>query len=235
MRDGWCPFDWVTQRFSGINRRNAPDNSGFGMASKAHLASVLVCAAAVLSAAPSPSRQVIPTAYHDDDTVNVKVERPARGQKVLGFGPWQLGIATRNERPRDRRLNLYVVVPGNQHHVEGWDDYDHNAILNAVPVNEEPRDWDVYWVLALDPQMHEELRSERELLLHAQERFLPGDLFEFDDIPADVVLRQYLHVASLDDLQQYRHKDGTLPRLLVLPAGCVVRMTVEEPAAAAAK
>ncbi len=205
------------------------------MASRAHLASAFLCAAAVLSAAPPPSRQVIQTAYHDAETVSVSVQRPVRGQKALTFGPWQLGMATRNERPRDRRLNLYVVVPGNQHHIEGWDEYDHTAILNAVPENEEPRDWDVYWVLAIDPGMQDELRSERDLLLHAQERFLPSDLFEFDDIPADLVLRQYLHIASLEDLEKYRHKDGTLPRLLVLPAGCVVRMTVEEPAAAAAK
>jgi len=205
------------------------------MASRAQIACALVCAAAALSAAPAAPRQPVPTAYHDSETVQLSLQPAAKGQRVLDFGPWQLGAAPRDERPRDRRLNLYVVVPGKQHHVEGWDDYDHNLILNAVPEGDEASEWDVYWVLAVDPQMREDLRSERDLLLRAQERFLPGDLFEFDDIPGDTVLRQYLHIDSLDGLKKYRHPDGTLPRLLVLPAGYVVRMTVKEPASAAAK
>ncbi len=197
----------------------------------------LICAflcAGALYAGAEPPREPMPTAYHDGATVTVNIKKPARGHRSLYFGPWQFGIFPRGgERPRDGRLNLYVVVPGKQHHAEGWDDYDHTMIVNAVPHSDEGVEWDMYWVLVLDPHMRDDLRSERDLLLLAQDRFLPGDLFEFDDIPAEVALRDYLHVSSVEGLRPYRHSDGTLPRILVVPAGCVVRMKIEEPDAPA--
>ena len=45
------------------------------------------------------------------------------------------------------------------------------------------------------------------------------------------VLRDYLHISTLPELAPFRQKDGSLPRILVLPADCVVRMKVEEEAA----
>lgn len=201
---------------------------------RAHLAWAVLCAGA-LSAGAAPPRLPMPTAYHEGVVVTVEMERPARGQRSLSFGPWQFGIYPRDERPRDRRLNLYVVIPGQQHHADGWDDYDHNMIVNALPESEELVEWDVYWVLVLDPHLRQDLRSERDVLLAAQDRFTPGDLFEFDDFPSDTVLRDYLHIDSLAGLSRYRSKDGTLPRILVLPAGCVVRMKVVPPVAAAGK
>lgn len=200
----------------------------------APITAALLCAGA-LCAAPAPRRPALPTAYFEGQVVSITLEPPARGHRVLGFGPWQLGNASRNDRPRDRRLNLYVVVPGEQHHADGWDAYDLNLIVNAVPETEEPVEWDVYWVLVLDPNLHEDLRSERDLLVTAQEHFLPGDLLEFNDIPARAVLRDELHVDSLAGLAPYRQKDGTLPRILVLPAGGVARMSVSTPAGAAAR
>ena len=201
---------------------------------KAHVAWAILCAS-VVSAAAAPPRLPMPTAYYEGAVVSVEMERPARGQHSLTFGPWQFGVYPRDERPRDRRLNLYVVIPGRQHHAEGWDDYDHNMIVNAVPGGDDLVEWDVYWVLVLDPHLREDLRSERDLLVAAQERFLPGDLFEFEDVPSDTVLRDYLHIDSLAGVSRYRAKDGSLPRLLVVPAGCVVRMKVASPAAAAGK
>ncbi len=198
------------------------------------ITAALLCAG-VLCAAAGPPRHSMKTAYHEGQTVNVAFEPPARGQRTLDYGPWQFGISTRDQRPRDRRLNLYVVVPGAQHHMEGWDDYDHNMIVNAVPQSDEPVEWDVYWVLVLDPHLQEDLRSERYVLLLAQDRFSPGDLFEFDDIPGRAVLRDYLHITNVQGLAQFRQKDGSLPRLLVLPAGGVARMRVELPASAAAR
>ncbi len=191
----------------------------------------LVCAGA-LWAAGAPPRQSMPSAYFEGQVVNITFERPARGQHTLDFGPWQLGIRTRNERPRDRRLNLYVVVPGTQHHAEGWENYDHNMIVNAVPQSDEPVEWDVYWVLVLDPHLQQDLRSERDLLLLAQDRFLPGDLLEFDDIPSRAVLRDYLHISTLPELAPFRQKDGSLPRILVMPAGGVAHIRVESAGAA---
>ncbi len=198
------------------------------------ITAALLCAGA-LCAVAAPPRHTITTAYHEGQTVNVTFQPIARGQRTLNYGPWQLGISNHNEHPRDRRLNLYVVVPGAQHHSEGWDDYDHNMIVNAVPQSDEPVEWDVYWVLVLDPHLQEDLRSERYVLLLAQDRFMPGDLFEFNDIPARAVLRHYLHITNVQGLAQYRQKDGTLPRLLVLPAGGVAHMRVEMPASSAAK
>ena len=194
----------------------------------------LVCAGALCVAA-GPPRQPMPSAYFEGQVVNLTFERPARGQRTLDFGPWQLGISTRNERPRDRRLNLYVVVPGTQHHAEGWEGYDHNMIVNAVPESDGPMEWDVYWVLVLDPHLRQDLRSERELLLLAQGHFLPGDLFEFDDIPARAVLHDHLHIDTLPGLSPFRHKDGSLPRIVVMPAGGVARIRVESPAAVPGK
>ncbi len=198
------------------------------------ITAALLCAG-VLCVAATPPRPPMPTAYYEGQVVNITFEPAARGQRTLDYGPWQLGISSRNERPRDRRLNLYVVIPGSQHHREGWDDYDHNMIVNAVPVGNEAVEWDVYWVLVLDPQVQVDLRSERELLLLAQDRFTPGDLFEFNDIPARAVLRDYLHISTIPGLAQFRQKDGSLPRLLVLPARGVARMRVEPPASTATK
>ncbi len=197
------------------------------------ITAVLLCVGA-LCAAAAPPRHPMATAYYEGQAVNVTFEPVARGQHTLNYGPWQLGISTRDEHPRDRRLNLYVVVPGSQHHSEGWDEYDHNMIVNAVPQSDEAVEWDVYWVLVLDPHLQEDLRGERYVLLLAQDRFLPGDLFEFNDIPARAVLRDYLHITNVQGLAQFRQKDGSLPRLLVLPAGGVARMRVEMPASAAA-
>lgn len=168
------------------------------------------------------------TAYLDGASIPVSIEPAAPRQRTLQFGPWQLGVYSQDRRPRDKRLNLYVVVPGRQHHIEGWDDYDHNMVISAVPKTDDAIEWDVYWVLTLDPHMRDDLRSERDVLLAAQTRFVPGDLFEFDDLPSDTVLRDQLRIRTVDDLQAYRHKDGTLPRILVLPAGCFVRMKVEQ-------
>lgn len=198
------------------------------------MTAALVCAG-VLCAAAAPPRQPMATAYFEGNVVSVAFERPAKGQRTLDLGPWQLGITTRNERPRDHRLNLYVVIPGSQHRSDGWEDFDHNMIINAVPVTEDAVEWDVYWVLVLDPHWTEDLRNERDLLLRAQDHFTPGDLLEFDDIPAHAVLREYLHIDELPDLARFRQKDGSLPRLLVLPAGGVARMRVETAAKAAAK
>ena len=196
------------------------------------ITAALLCAGALCAAVPSPMHTMA-TAYYEGQAVNVSFEPAAKGQRTLDYGPWQLGISTRDQRPRDRRLNLYVVIPGTQHHSDGWDEYDHNMIVNAVPESEEPVEWDVYWVLVLDPHLRTDLRSERELLLLAQDHFTPGDLFEFDDIPARAVLRDYLHVRNLSELAQFRQKDGRLPRILLLPAGGVARMRVEPPPAAA--
>jgi len=194
----------------------------------------MACAAALCLAAAAP-RPPIASAYFEGEEVAIRLQPASKGSRALDLGPWRLGVSARDERPRDRRLNLYVVIPGRQHHADGWDEYDCNMIINAVPSTEDAVEWDVYWVLVLDPHMRRDLRSERDLLLLAQDHFVPGDLFEFDDIPARTVLRDSLHIDSLPELEQFRQKDRSLPRILVLPAGGVAHMKVEVPAGAAAQ
>ncbi len=57
--------------------------------------------------------------------------------------------------------------------------------------------------------------------------FRPATLFDFKDIPSHAIMAERLGVKSMADLKQYRVKDGSLPRLLILPARLAVRATAE--------
>jgi hypothetical protein len=71
------------------------------------------------------------------------------------------------------------------------------------------------------------MRSERELLLAKHQTFRPATLFEFKDVPAHALMAERLGIKSMADLKRFRRKDGTLPRLLILPARLAVRATAE--------
>jgi hypothetical protein len=86
--------------------------------------------------------------------------------------------------------------------------------------------WDVYWALVLDPALKLDFTGERELLLAAQEEFLPDQIATLEDLPAVGFLRTYLHIDSLAGLDSYRREDGTLPRVIMVPAGMAVRASV---------
>jgi hypothetical protein len=183
----------------------------------------LLLAALVYAAGPDTGRMQIDSAYYDGESVSFKALEPGEHQKQLRVGPWLLGVRAADSTPRDRRRNLYVVFPGSQHRAPGWSDYDHNCVLSDLPTTEEPVEWDVYWAVALDPTLHEDFRSERELVLAAQSGFFPPDLLDFSDVPAEGFLRAQMKVRSLGDLTRFRRKDGTLPRLLITPAGFAIR------------
>jgi hypothetical protein len=100
-------------------------------------------------------------------------------------------------------------------------------VLSDLPVRDEPVEWDVYWAVVLDPNLHEDFRSEQALVRAEQSGFLPPDLLEFEDLPADGFLRGQMQVRSLGDLARFRRKDGTLPRLLITPAGYAIRGSSE--------
>jgi len=170
------------------------------------------------------------TAYLRNLLVPFHLAPLEKGQKAFSIGPWQFGARVSDRKPRDHRLNLYLVAPGTQHRAEGHEEFDHNDVINALPPEGTVAEWDVYWVIVLDPAPHEELRDEHDLIVEAQKAFVPGDLFEFRDIPGKAFLRAFLDIDSLDGLAPYRLKDGRLPRVIIVPAGFAIRASAGEPA-----
>jgi hypothetical protein len=150
--------------------------------------------------------------------------RPAR------LGPWDLGerLSPDRETPTDKRLNLYVVVPGGQYHSASHPEYDHNLVINKYPVDHKSREWDIFWCLELDPSLPADLRSEHDLLQAAHQRFKPPATFALRQVPASAVMAERLSVTKVDDLKRFRHRDGSFPRMLIVPAHLAVRATAEQ-------
>ena len=189
--------------------------------------SAVVLAAAGVAAAVSMRDAVKPfSVYHDGDDL-IFTPEPMGTRKLAAIGPWKLGERLGDDKPADKRLNLYVVVPGVQYRAAGKAEYDHNLVVNKYTVDGKSRDWDVFWCFILDPSMHSDLRSERELLMAKHQTFRPAALFEFKDIPSHALIAERLGVKSMAEMKRYRLKDGTLPRLLILPARLAVRATAE--------
>lgn len=180
--------------------------------------------------AVSQQQAVTVAAYHDGETLRVTFQR---GVRPLTVGPWTLGTPLRRtavgkpEKISDRRKTIYFAVRGSQHRSENAA-YDHNLIVNVVPADEAVEaEADLFWVIELDPRLQSDLKTEAELIVLAQERFMPGDLFAVEDAPGGALLRDKLGVTSLADLKKYRLADGTLPRLLIVPANMAFAITVE--------
>jgi hypothetical protein len=187
--------------------------------------SIIAISAAAL-AASAPRREVVKafSVYHDGDDLIFTPEAAGK-HRLANLGPWNLGERVAEDKPTDKRLNLYVVVPGTQYRAPGKADYDHNLVINKYTVDGKARDWDVFWCFILDPTLRPDLRSERELLLAKHQTFRPATLFEFRDIPSHSLIAERLSVKSMAELRRFRGKDGSLPRLLILPARLVVRAT----------
>jgi hypothetical protein len=187
--------------------------------------SIIAISAAAFAAAASMREAVKPfSVYHDGDDLIFTPE--AAGKHWLAsVGPWNLGERVAEDKPVDKRLNLYFVAPGLQYRAPGKTDYDHNLVINKYTVDGKARDWDIFWCFILDPTLRPDLRSERELLLAKHQTFRPATLFEFRDIPSHMLLAERLSIRSMDDLHRFREKDGSLPRLVILPARLVVRAT----------
>src|SRR5215469_2214916 len=189
--------------------------------------SAVVLAAAGFAAAASMHQAVKPfSVYHDGDDL-IFTPETAGTRKLAAIGPWNLGERLGDDNPADKRLNLYVVVPGMQYRAPGKTEYDHNLVVNKYTVDGKPRDWDVFWCFILDPSLRADLRSERELLMAKHQTFRPAALFEFKDVPSHTLMAERLGIKSMADLKRFRRKDGTLPRLLILPARLAVRATAE--------
>lgn len=195
------------------------------------LASAVCVAAAAIAqpyAAPSPTREVR-EAYFKGKVVQFQAERESLITRSFAVGPWRFGRRLR-EKPRDGRLNLYVVSPGSQFAVDGADPYGFNCIVNILPKGGAAVHWDVYWAIALDPTLTREIRTEQELLMATQREFATPENFKIEDAPGHELLRRYLKITSVGELDHYRRKSGHLPRMLIVPAHIVLKATAGEPA-----
>jgi hypothetical protein len=198
-----------------------------------HLRAVTIIAISAAGfGAAAPRREVVKpfSVYHDGDDLIFTPEATGT-HKLAGVGPWNLGERVTEDKLVDKRLNLYFVAPGVQYRAPGKPDYDHNLIVNKYTVDGKPRDWDVFWCFILDPALRPDLRSEKELLLGKHQTFRPAKAFEFKNIPSHALLAERLSIKSMADLKRFRRADGSLPRLLILPARLAVRATAAVPGA----
>ena len=184
--------------------------------------------ATAIGLAGSSSQPVKPfLAYHNGGDIVFAPEKTG-SRHMASFGPWNLGERLSDGKPADKRLNLYVVVPGGQYHSAGHSEYDHNRVVNKYTVDGKVREWDIFWCFILDPALTTDLRSERELLLAKQQMFRPADLFDITDVPAHSAMADKLGIFTYADLKRFRRKDGSLPRLIIVPAHLAVRATAEQ-------
>jgi hypothetical protein len=192
------------------------------------LAKAGILAATLALAAPLPEGARPLSAYYESASIQFVPEAAAAKTASAAFGPWLFGARLRDGKPLDKRLNLYVIIPGHQYHSSNSPEYDHNLVVNAL-THEKGRDWDIFWCFILDPRLETDFRSEHDLLNAAQQSFVPPDLFDTEDIPSQEALREKTGIDSMADLQRYRHRDGSLPRILILPAHIAVSATAERP------
>lgn len=194
-------------------------------------ASLAVSAAASSKAKAKAAAKSLPKvhledAYFGGDLLKVHSGPYNPGERTLVVGPWNMGPRV-SPKPNDKRPNLYLVIPGTLHQVHGEPWYNHTEILSFNP--DEPREFDVYWAVVLDPSLTAEFTGERELLLAAQETFSPAQGMTFEQIPSAKFLESMLKISSFEKLDKYRRADGNLPRVAIITAGFAVRLSVERP------
>jgi hypothetical protein len=161
-------------------------------------------------------------AYLQGHIVPFEAERDSLLSRSFVIGPWHFGRRLR-DKPRDGRLNLYVVAPGTQYSVEGSSPFAFNCLLNALPKTGAEAKYDVYWAVVLDPSFKKEIRSERDLLLGTQAEFAPKNDYTVQDAPGYELMHRYMRVANLKELKSYRRKSGKMPRVIIVPAHIVVK------------
>jgi hypothetical protein len=172
-------------------------------------------------------------AYLESVPVPIEFVQPQGKTRPFALGPWRFGAKVTSpakgtpEKPHDKRLNMYIVVPGAQQRSAIADDFDHTLIINAKsPAEGAETEFDVYYAVVLDPNLRAEVNTETKLLLAAQEDFRPSDLFALEDVPCARFLGRVLHIDSIADLRRFRKRNGSLPRLAILPAGFALRAVV---------
>jgi hypothetical protein len=199
-----------------------------------HLCSALVLGACIAVAATTPKQSEktsqIEDAWYRGELVEFHIAPLGKGERPFRMGPWDFGPRVNVQKPQDTRLNLYLVAPGYQHQAAGFEEYDHNDIINDLPPDGKMREWDVYWALILDPRLQVDIQDEHDLLLYAQESFTLEEFTEFDEIPSSAFLMEFLDTYTLEGLKRFERVDGQLPRLVIVPAGFAVRASVQRPA-----
>lgn len=187
------------------------------------LVSVTLGLSGVAGRAPKPF-----LAYHEGENIIFSPEATGTHRDAR-LGPWDLGerLSRDEEKPRDKRLNLYVVVPGEQYRSPSHPEYDHNLVVNKYLVDGKPREWDIFWCFVLDPTLKADLRGEHDLLMAAHDTFHLPENFEAGQLAASAVMKEKLSVTNVETLQRFRRKDGSYPRLLIVPARLAVRATAE--------
>jgi len=190
---------------------------------------LLVGSVLIVIAAEKRQQRTVTSAYFSGNEVQIQ---PAiePGSRSFSYGPWLFGSIVHDDKASDHRFNLYVIAPGSQHQSPApADEFNHSVLVNsAEDEGAKTQEWDVFWVVVLDPEVTDEIRSERELLLLGQAYFLPRDLYEIEDAPGHALLRQ-LGIFSVSDLAKFRRADGALPRAILLSAGAAVKTKVTPP------
>jgi hypothetical protein len=196
---------------------------------------------AFASAVPCSSQQQKDdpiTAFHDAQPLSLRIHNAPKAAQVKA-GPWRLGTKVRHtkqgraDKISDKRINLYFVVPGTQYQAKQQPEFDHNLLVNVAPPDEGGQaidtEADLFWVAVLDPKLTTEIRSESDIILLAQERFMPNDLYSLDDSPSSALLRESTKIESIFDIARFRDQNGTLPRILILPANAILGVTIDRP------
>lgn len=186
---------------------------------------ILAAMVSLATQAPHVPRPM--AAYYDGASIAfASAGAASRTVAVASLGPWVFGARLSEDKPLDKRLNLYVVIPGKQHQLAGGPEYDHDLVVNAL-TGDKVREWDIYWCFRLDPTLNDDLHGEHDLIVAAQQFFKPADLFDIEDVPGRAVLAEKAGVHTLEDLNRFRRKDGSLPRLLIIPARLAVSATAD--------
>ena len=194
-------FSITRNRLSALLCRPQPAIIPAMLGRRLRAVSIIAISAAALAAGASMREAVKPfSVYHDGDDLIFTPEMAGK-QRLASVGPWNLGERVAEDKPVDKRLNLYFVAPGMQYRAAGKSEYDHNFVVNKYTVDGKPRDWDIFWCFILDPTLRPDLRSERELLLAKHQTFRPPTLFEFKDIPSHALLAERLSIKSMADLR----------------------------------
>jgi hypothetical protein len=178
---------------------------------------------------PARSGRPIHAAFYENKELQVQ---PATepGERNFNYGPWTLGSLVHDDKASDRRFNLYIIAPGTLHQLPApLEEFNNSILINSdAAAGDRPSEWDVFWVVVLDPSLTREIKDERELLVLGQSYFLPSDLYQLEDAPGHDLLRQ-LSLTSLTDLTRFRRGDGALPRVILLSAGAAIRLDIIPP------
>ncbi|HYH01168.1 MAG TPA: hypothetical protein VD837_18730 [Terriglobales bacterium] len=196
---------------------------------------ITVALAGTVAAAPAPrdsgSGKKLPTTQPVYLEGRVMEFTFVPGKRVFPIGPWKIPAKLERDKPRDPRPNLYIFAPGTQYTAEFAPQYNHNEIISALPVKAEPRDWDIYWAIVLDPAFKDDIQGEQQLVLATQQGFEIPEGLAFEDIPGATFLREFLKIQGLEGLDKYRRPDGALPRVIIVPAHLSIRAAASDPSA----